>query len=380
VPILKNFTFAILLKMEQQFFLNKTCIHLAFVNFHNTTLFYLDGNLIDKNIQFFNLNSLINNIIYNYFKVKQYTFNYDIKKYNFTLNSDQISNDFTTFKSNCTYCNLINKNISINSGRFKFLLLNFKSSLFYFYKNLFLYNLKVFNYLSICNNNFTLQNKLTLNLEPILEYFTVIIMIKMKHQLSLNTTCIHLSIVYYFNTITKAYLNGILMDENFQFYNLNSIVYSQFDYLDKILTNHVKVLNVTMNNDQILDDYDLFKRNCIYSTHSLIKFNSRHNSNDLILTDSGKGRIKKRSTSDCTSQCSNYCTTTCTSKCTLTTARLSDENFLKLSNTSCSCVCDCACYSPPISTTTITTLATSTLDIILFPFDISEANQGNLFY
>ncbi len=115
-----NFTFLILLKMEQIFFLNQTCIHLAFVNFHNTTLFYLDGNLIDKNIQFSNLNSFIDNIIYKYFKDKQYTFNYDMKKYNFTLNSDQISNDYTKFKSNCTYCSLINKNIPIDSGRYKF--------------------------------------------------------------------------------------------------------------------------------------------------------------------------------------------------------------------------------------------------------------------
>ncbi len=152
----------------------------------------------------------------------------------------------------------------------------------------------------------------------------------MEHQLySLNKTCIHLSLVYNnYNNTTKAYLNGILIDENFQFYNLSSIVYSQFDYINKIETNDVKILNVAMNNDQIIDDYDLVKRNCVYLTHS--KLNSRYNSNDLITTDSGKSRIKKRSTAECTSQCSNYCNTTCNSKCTSTTPRLSSDNILKL--------------------------------------------------
>jgi hypothetical protein len=93
----------------------------------------------------------------------------------------------------------------------------------------------------------------------------------------------------------------------------------------------------------------------------------------------GRNNPRIQGSADCPSQCSNFCTTTCTSKCTFTTARLSNDNILKLSNTSCSCVCDCACYSPPFTTTSSITTFTF-VEIILFPVNINQENQGKLIF
>ncbi len=232
------------------------------------------------------------------------------------------------------------------------------------------------------------------NYFPINANFTIIILINIDQLFFFNYSCIHISIVYYSSFISFTYLNGYLIDENFLLHDLNNLFYFHYSDLNKIKYFETIVYDTALTSEQILNDYHLFTSTCLISvssTSSSTSTTSTSNKCDCPDTSTPTPKlianinvnnnsiIKKRSKKqkpECTSQCSNYCNTTCTSKCTSTTARLSSDNILQLSNTSCSCACDCACYSPPITTTTTSTSTTTIPDINLFPYYISEANQG----
>jgi len=81
---------------------------------------YLDGNLIEENLQLYNLINKINDIIFiNYQNVIE-TLNYDVKVNNIAMSSDQISTDYNLFKNNCTFCSATNdKRLFFNSSKTK---------------------------------------------------------------------------------------------------------------------------------------------------------------------------------------------------------------------------------------------------------------------
>lgn len=85
--------------------------------------------------------------------------------------------------------------------------------------------------------------------------------------MNVNITCIHLAFVHFLATI-NVYLNGNLIEENFQLNNLinsiNKIIYNFFKNVIDSLYYDVKINNIGMSSDQVSTDYNLFKNNCTY--------------------------------------------------------------------------------------------------------------------
>jgi hypothetical protein len=96
-----NLTLIFLLNIQLPELDINECIHLAFVYYSNTISIYLNDSLETVNIQSFNLSSLIYSSILSQFDKINYAIVYDIKVYDIAMNSNQISNDYNTFKSAC---------------------------------------------------------------------------------------------------------------------------------------------------------------------------------------------------------------------------------------------------------------------------------------
>ena len=80
----------------------------------------------------------------------------------------------------------------------------------------------------------------------------------------------------------KVYLDGNLIEENFQLYSLinkiNDIIFINYQNVIDTLNYDVKVNNIAMSSDQISTDYNLFKNNCTFCSATNDKrlfFNSR---------------------------------------------------------------------------------------------------------
>ncbi len=85
------------------------CIHLAFLHHLDSINVYLDGNLIEKNFQYYNLIKSVKSIISKYFQYEIDSLIYDVKINNIAMSSEQIFFDYSLFKNECSYCSANNK-------------------------------------------------------------------------------------------------------------------------------------------------------------------------------------------------------------------------------------------------------------------------------